>query len=122
MIDMFTLLDTYSDMEGLCEGLAPVLRIVGIALKLIQYAVPILLIVYGGIDFAKATIGKDENKIKEAQNLFLKRAIVAVCVFLIMPIVSVLMTVVSGDGYKDCMDCIKNPFGSECESIVETID
>ena len=119
MLDLINLLDEYNDMSGICDDLAPVLRVVGIALKLIQYAVPILLIVIGAVDFAKATIGKDEKEIKEAQNKFMKRAIVAVVTFLIVPIVSVLMTVVSGDGYKECMDCISSPFGNDCRANID---
>lgn len=118
MLDTINILDTYTDMTAICDDLSPVLRVVGIALKLIQYAVPILLIVIGAIDFAKATIGKDEKEIKEAQNKFMKRGIVALVVFLIVPIVSVLMTVVSGDGYKDCMTCIEKPFGDECRGNI----
>lgn len=119
MLDLVNLLEEYTDMEGICDDLGPVLRIVGIALKLIQYAVPILLIVIGSIDFAKATMGKDEKEIKEAQNKFMKRGIMALVVFLIVPIVSVLMTLVSGDGYKDCMQCISKPFNSECKTSIE---
>lgn len=115
MLDLINLLDEYTDMTGVCDGLAPVLRVVGIALKIIQYAVPILLIVIGGLDFAKATIGKDEKEIKEAQNKFIKRAIVAGVTFLIIPIVNVLMTIVSGEGYKDCMDCVTEPFSDTCK-------
>lgn len=104
------------DMGEICDGLGPILRLVGIALKLIQYAVPILLIVIGSIDFAKATIGKDEKEIKEAQGKFLKRGIVALCVFLIVPIVNVLMSlVVTDDGYQDCLKCVKKPFSCKME-------
>ena len=49
----------------------------------------------------------------------MKRAIVAVVTFLIVPIVSVLMTVVSGDGYKECMDCISSPFGNDCRANID---
>lgn len=119
MLDLINLLDEYNDMSGICDDLAPVLRVVGIALKLIQYAVPILLIVFGAIDFAKATTQKDEGEIKKAQGKFITRGIVALCVFLIIPIVSVIMTVVSGDGYKECMDCVSSPFGNDCRANID---
>ncbi|MGM9878158.1 MAG: hypothetical protein ACI33S_05885 [Bacilli bacterium] len=121
MLDLVNLLD-YGDMTSICDDLSPLLRIVGIALKLIQYAVPIMLIVIGSIDFAKATTEKDEKAIKDAQNKFMKRGIMALIVFLIVPIVSVLMTLVSGEGYKDCMECISSPFGSECKALVKSAE
>lgn len=119
MFDFVYILDGYSDMSGICNDLGSLLRVVGIALKLIQYVVPILLILFGGLDFAKAVIGKDEKEMKEAQKKFMTRAIVALCVFLIIPIVSVLMRLVSGDGYEECMTCIKSPFSGECKSTLD---
>lgn len=122
MLNLINLLDGYTDVGGICDDLSPVLRIVGIALKLIQIGVPIILIVIGVMDFAKATAAKDDSKVKEAQQMFTKRAIMAIVVFLIIPIVSVLMQLVSGDDYKDCMYCIRSPFGSQCKQAVNSAD
>ena len=94
----------------LCGGLAPVLRIVGIVKWGIQIAVPIILIIVGMIDLAKAVTEKNEDKIKEAQQKLIKRAIAAVLVFLVVSLVGVVMTIVGDESYKDCMTCINSPW------------
>lgn len=105
----------------LCDELEPVLRIVGIAVFIIKVVVPIILIVVGMIDMAKAVTEKDENKIKDAQHKLIKKAIAAVLVFLIVTIVGVLMNLIGAEDYKKCTKCITNPW--ECkvnnDSLIE---
>ena len=90
--------------EDICSGLGPVLRIVGIVVWGIKVVVPIILIVVGMMDLAKAVTEKSDDKIKAAQNGLIKKAIAAVLVFLVITIVTLLMT------YTKCMKCINNPF------------
>ena len=101
------ILETGAD---LCSGLEPVARVVGIVIWGIKVFVPILLIVRGMIDLAKAVNEKSEDKIKEAQQKLIKRAIAAVLVFLVVSLVSVVMTIVGDESYKDCMTCINSPW------------
>ena len=61
----------------------------------IQIVVPILLIIWGMIDFAKAIIGQDEDKIKAGQKIFMKRLIAAVIVFLVVTIVQLVVNLAS---------------------------
>ena len=118
MLNLINLLD-YTSGEALCSDLAPILKFVGIVYWGIMVAVPIILIIVGMMDMAKAVTEKDENKIKEAQNKLVKRAIAAVIVFLIGVIVSVLMNLVGHDEYKSCMECITGPFGKDCKALVK---
>ena len=87
-----------------------VLRIVGIIVFAIKVAVPIILIVVGMLDMAKAVTAKDENEIKKAQQGLVKKAIAAVLVFLVVSIVAILMTIIGSKEYTYCMDCINHPF------------
>ena len=50
------------------------------------------------IDFAKAIIGQDEDKIKAGQKLFIKRLIAAVVVFLIVTIVQLAINLAASIG------------------------
>ena len=66
----------------------------------IQVVVPILLILWGMLDFAKGVIGQDEDKIKAGQKKFIQRLIAAAIVFLIVTVVQIVITTVgniSGD-------------------------
>ena len=78
--------------DGVPDGIGKVIHLIIVA---IQVVVPILLIIWGMIDFAKAIIGQDEDKIKAGQKLFMKRLIAAVLVFLIVTIVQLLINVAS---------------------------
>ena len=108
MLGLFSLLDATSDQ--LCSDLEPVLKIVGLVVWGIKIAVPIILIVVGMFDLAKAVTEKSEDKIKEAQQKLIKRAIAAVLVFLVVTLVSNVMGVIGADDYKKCMDCVNHPF------------
>ena len=101
-------------MDDFCLDLAPILRIVGYVIFGIKVATPIILIIVGMIDLAKAvTLNKDEE-VKKAQNLLIKKAIAGVLVFLVITIVGLLMGVVGGDQYKSCNACLNNPFSASC--------
>ena len=100
--------------EELCDELSPVLRILGIVILIIKIAAPVILIVVGMIDLAKAVTVNKEDEVKKAQNLLIKKAIAGVLVFLVITIVGLLMSIVGGNDYKECSTCINNPFSDEC--------
>ena len=83
---------------GIPEGIGNVVHLIVIA---IQVVVPILLIIWGMIDFAKAIIGQDEDKIKAGQKLFIKRLIAAVVVFLIVTIVQLAIRLAATVGGEE---------------------
>ena len=56
------ILEEATGASDVCTGLAPVLRIVGIVVWGIKVIVPIILIVIGMIDLAKAVTEKSEDK------------------------------------------------------------
>ena len=106
-------------MESICNDLAPVLRLVGIVVKGIQIVVPIMLIIIGMLDFAKAVTEKDDGKIKDAEKKLINRAIAAVLVFLVIFLVSILMKLIGNKEYEKCMTCITSPFSDSCPSGFE---
>ena len=77
------------------SGVAGVIHLIVV---LIQVAVPILLIIWGMVDFAKATIGGDEDKIKAGQKIFIKRLIAAILVFLVVTITQLVVGAVASVG------------------------
>ena len=81
--------------QGIPEGIGRAIHMIVVA---IQVVVPILLIIWGMIDFAKAIIGQDEDKIKAGQKTFIKRLIAAVVVFLIVTIVQLAITLAASVG------------------------
>ena len=91
------------------EGLAGLIRT---AIFIIQVVVPILLILWGMLDFAKGIIGQDEDKIKAGQKKFIQRLIAAIIVFLIVTIVQLVITAVGNldgnNGADTAWSCAKS--------------
>lgn len=64
-------------------------------INIIKIAVPILLIVFGMIDFGKGIFSMDENEMKKSQSKFMKRIIVAVAFFMIPTFIGVILNIAS---------------------------
>jgi len=62
----------------------------------IKIVVPILLIIWGMLDFAKSVIAKKEDEIKGYQKSFVSRLISAVLVFLVITIVQLVVNLLAG--------------------------
>lgn len=60
-------------------------------LKIIRISVPILLLVYGIMDFVKALFSPEEGEMKKAQQTFMKRLLIAVLIFLVPILVNLLL-------------------------------
>ena len=99
-MNLFNTLDYCTEFiaGGIPTGIGNVVHLVVVA---IQVVVPILLIIWGMIDFAKAIIGQDEDKIKAGQKLFIKRLIAAVVVFLIVTIVQLAIRLAATVGGEE---------------------
>ena len=79
------------------SGMIP--NVVSIIIKAIQIIVPILLVVFGLIDLAKAVMAQKEDEIKKGQQTLIKRAIVGL-----------IINFVSGDDdtISSCFNCFVN--------------
>ena len=119
MLEYTNTLATVSDACGAIP--AGVANVISLVVKAVQIVVPILLIIWGMLDFAKAVIGSDEDKIKAAQKVFFKRLIAAAIVFLVVTIVKLLVNLVgtingdsvdSTDSIWSCITCFTDGTGS----------
>lgn len=91
-----------------CDSLGPIIGILKAVVSLIQFGVPIILIVMGMIDLGKAVLSSKEDEMKKAQSTLLKRFIYAVAVFLIVTLVTLVMNIVSNNADKSAntwIDC-----------------
>ena len=88
---MYFLATIYEMCSKADSELLVILKLVHTLLTAIQIAVPIILIVMGSWDLGKAVIQSDEKKIKEQQQLFIKRIIAAALVFLVTIIVNIVI-------------------------------
>ncbi len=100
------------------EGVITVFKFGGYALFIIKILVPLLIIIMGTIDLAKAMIaGKSEEISKQAQVL-VKRAIAGVIIFFIPTIISFAFGTIESYAnikteFSKCTDCLLNT--SKCK-------
>lgn len=77
-----------------CEGLLSqnIIDKLNSYLKIVKYAVPILLIVFGIFDFSKAVLSPNDDEMKKSQKTFIKRLAVALLFFFVPTIVNLILT------------------------------
>lgn len=90
------------------SGMLP--NVITLIIKIIQILVPVLLIIFGLIDLAKAVMAQKEDEIKKGQQTLIKRAVAAVIVFFVIILVQTLIKFVSGsdDTVMSCFNCFIN--------------
>lgn len=88
-----------------CNGLLPIVQLVRKGIfPIIQIGIPILLIIMGSLDLGKAVMSSDDKEIKGATSKLIKRVIMAVAIFFVVTIVTLVMnlfTNISGDNEED---------------------
>ncbi len=82
------------DVSEICTGLDPVIRLIKLGvIPIIQFGIPIILIILGSIDLGKSVVSSDDKKIKEAQGMLVKRAIAAIAVFFVTTLVMLVFNI-----------------------------
>ncbi len=92
------LLALESSNVTLCDGILipnQLFNVVSLIIRIIQIAVPILLIIFGMIDFAKSVVAKSEDDVKKYRKNFTSRLISAIVVFLVVWIVQFAVSLIS---------------------------
>ena len=91
-----------------------VFQVIGYLLIIIKIIVPLILIIMGSIDFAKAALSGDDKSTKEAAVQFSKRVLIGLIVFFIPTILDFFLSLISGASetaskYNNCTNCVFNP-------------
>lgn len=92
-----------ADIIGIPVG---TVRILNNAYNLLKIGTPLILVVMGIVDFARAVIGSNEDDIKKKQRKFIKRIAAAVLVFLSLAIVQWVFGILASAGFIDARGCI----------------
>lgn len=93
-----------SDTMQTCCNLQPFLNIIRMVIRLIQYSVPLLLLVLGTIDMVKAVASNDAKISKTSSQMFLKRLIYGVLIFLVPFLLRVILKMIDDNIIKDSND------------------
>ena len=98
----------------ICDMLdADLIHFIHNIIVIIKVAVPVILVILGMLDFAKGVTSGKEDEIKKGQGIFVKRLIAGACVFFVVTIVQLVMSVVSSDdnSFWNCANQILNGTG-----------
>lgn len=94
------------------NGLEVIPTLTSTIVSIIQWVIPVILIVLGMIDLGKAVTSNDEKQMKEAQKTLIKRIIYAVLVLFIVAIVRFVFSALApgntNDTISGCIDCFIN--------------
>jgi surface polysaccharide O-acyltransferase-like enzyme len=106
---------TCGDIGVSFSGMFP--YIISVLVLIIKIAVPIILIIFGMLDLAKAIMAQKEDEIKKGQQTFIKRCIAAVIVFFVVMVVQMVVSFVSNDNddISSCLKCFINGDASGCK-------
>jgi len=112
---MMFLSNLSTDIEYTCGNLDFAISgtfpyIVSLIVLIIKIAVPVLLIIFGMLDLAKAVIASKEDEIKKGQQTFIKRLVASVIVFFVVQIVQIIVRFAAGQGddsdnIMGCFNC-----------------
>lgn len=85
-------------------------NVISLIVKVIWIAVPVLLVIFGLLDLAKAVMAQKEDEIKKGQQTLVKRFIAAIIVFFVVAIVQIVIRFVSGgdETIANCFNCFVN--------------
>ena len=88
------------------DGIASIAYMVDSVLQYVRVIIPILVIILGVIDLAKAVISSKEDEMRKAQLTFIKRLLLGLVVFFVPLIVNVIMELADlvweSAGYSSC--------------------
>ncbi len=108
---------TVSCGKGTLKNLpSRLIKIINTLVSVIQIGVPVLLIIFGMIDFAKGVFAQKDDEIKKGQRTFISRLITAILVFLVIIIVKMAVRFVNEKSESSviisCIDCF---ISGKCE-------
>ena len=94
------LFDVLGCVIGTATIPAEITNIFKFIIALIKFGVPVLLVIWGSWDLGKAVMAQKEDEIKNAQKLFIKKLVIAVCVFLVPTFISLAVGIVDQNASK----------------------
>ena len=108
-MNLFNFLVSCDTPGGQVDIPDPVANLIKTVIFLIKVVVPVILVIWGLLDFMKGVTGQDEDKIKAGQKKFIQRLIAAAIVFLIVTVVQIVITTVGNiSGDSNVWSCAKD--------------
>lgn len=90
---------------------APVPPITRVIVLVLQIVLPLVIIIMGSVDFLKAVVAADQDKIKKTQNQFIKRLGAGAIFFFVIVVVKFAISLTADSSQEaqsiwKCVDCM----------------
>ena len=92
--------------SSFCTDTKPIWSFIGNIVKILQIAIPVIIILLGTLDLGKAVMSGDDKKVKEAQKALIMRIIYGVAIFFLVMVIQVIVGLV-GEGADTTNMCFK---------------
>ena len=87
---------------------------------IIKIAIPLILVLFGMLDFGKGVIASKEDEIKKGQNNFIKRLMAAAIVFFMVTIIQLVINIVDKDSDGEFWACANSLLNGKTSYHIET--
>lgn len=120
--------DTEFNVETFCDGpVQGVFTTLGWVFFILKILIPIILIVFGSIDFGKAMLSNKDDEIKKSAKTLVLRAIAGIIIFFIPTVLDFVVEIIGGDDiynknsgtFARCTHCMLEPDDETCRKLVE---
>ena len=104
---------TLTDDTGYCTKLKAPLEFIGNIVLIFKIIIPIIIIIYGSLDFFRAVTGAKDDEIKKSGRALAFRVVAGVVIFLIPTLVSFVFSLISDFAnirgtFNACQKCVLN--------------
>lgn len=110
--------------ENFCSGsVQGVFTTIGWVFFIAKILIPIVLIIFGSIDFGKAIIANKDDEIKKSAKSLVMRAVAGVIIFFIPTLLNFVVEIIGGDDlyngtFATCTHCMLEPTDSSCRKLI----
>jgi Na+/proline symporter len=97
-----------------CNDTKELLTFVGWIITIFKIAIPLVIIIYGMIDFGKAVVAEKDDDIKKSAKTLLRRAIAGIIIFFVPAIVLWIFGQITdysstSGSFETCQNCLLHP-------------
>lgn len=94
------------DVSGICSKIdTELVTFIHNIITLIKIGVPIVLVIFGMIDFGKGVMAGKEDEIKKGQSTFIKRLIAGAIVFLMITVSQLVTSIIDRESDGEIWSC-----------------
>lgn len=102
----------------------PIADLIHKAIVLLQIVIPIGIIIMGSLDFLKAVVASDADKMKSSQKQFYSRIIAGIFALMVFVIIRFGVDIFSkgiDSQFGDCLNCVING-GDACGDVTSNVN